>query len=291
MFLIDQLSLQILQLVIQRAEGRVPEIDLSGLGTESLVAVKEFLQGEVYFREFELSGAEDAYQRALEADSSFALAHFQLSKVYGWERDDYLSRYHLERAAHYEDRLPPREAVLVKAALSLEQGTLDGLEPLEQAVRMNPEDAEAWYQLGETYLHIPGATASLQSTEEAFEKAVRLDPRNARYLYHYLEFAWSVHDDSSMASERLALFTEAAPNHPRVSGGRLALDLAFGDPSRRASTMTGLHESDAGAIKEALGLLQHPRYSAWRASLAQQLYMRGDQQYATPHSWDLNPIP
>ena len=70
-----------------RSAGTRPppaDVNLARATTTSLPALKAFMEGEVLYRRGDFDAAVPAYERAVEADSTFALANFRLSTAYGW---------------------------------------------------------------------------------------------------------------------------------------------------------------------------------------------------------------
>jgi serine/threonine-protein kinase len=251
--LVDQLAVEVLQVVLQMGEEDLPKINLANLTSRSPEALQAYLEGEVHFRHFDLAAAREAYTRAVEADSTFALAHYQLSKAYWWpyEQSATLSQQHIRRAVQLADRLPARQAVLVRAFDYLLRQTPDAAEFLRQAVQTYPDDAEAWYLLGEILFHFVSALATAEEIDQAFERAVELDPRNAQYLWHYVELAWKLHGDSALAAQRLEMLERVDPDDRHARAGRLALDLAFGDSVAQTAAMTRLRsEGDWRFVRE-----------------------------------------
>ena len=278
--LVDELAVEVLRIVLQRGEEELPEIDLANLTSRSPEALRAFLEGEVHYRHFDLIAARDAYIRALEADSTLALAHHRLYRIYGWRKtlNSTLAHQHGQRAVQLVDRLPSRQAILVKAIRSMERGTLEWVGSLRNAVRIYPEDAEAWFQLAEGYLHAEAAMATQEEIDQAFQRAVELDPRNGRNLYHHVQFAWKLHADSVRAARLLDMFERVAPDHPLAPAGLLALDLAFGDSAAQVEAMARLRTEDLDVLNEAAQLLYHPRYSAHPAPWRELLERGNDSQ-------------
>lgn len=144
------------------------------------------------FREGDFEAAIPAYERAVEADSTFALAHYRLAHAHGWSAiQGDLTQEAIERAARFADRLPERERVVVLAERALLQGSLDGIEPLEELVRRYPDDVEAWYTLGDTYFHLGEQTLidPLEEGTKAFARATELDPTFAPAYIHQIDTA------------------------------------------------------------------------------------------------------
>ncbi len=279
--LVDRLAVDVLRIILQRGEEELPEIDLASLTTRSPVALQAFLEGEVHLRHFELAAAGGAYARAVAADSNFVLAHYRLSYVYGWLPEAGTSTWrfhHMQKAVRLADRLPRRQALFVRTlgARHLWSGPPTAIELARQAVEAYPDDPQAWYGLGEVYLHDPGVLVTAQEIDRVFERAVERDPRNAESLFHYLSQAWWL-ADSSAADRRLEMFEAIAPGDVTTRVGQLALDLAFGDSSAQEKVIALLPAMDAEAIGEMARLVNHPRYTA-RQALIRELYTRTDQE-------------
>ncbi|HYO45696.1 MAG TPA: adenylate/guanylate cyclase domain-containing protein, partial [Gemmatimonadota bacterium] len=229
--LVDRLSIEIL-----RAIGADPaaagSVSLARATTTSLPALKAFMEGEVLYRRGDFEAAVPAYERAVEADSTFALALFRLSTSYGWAESitSELATGAIERAARYADRLPEREALLVRSELALQRGTLDGFESARLATRRYPDDPEAWYTLGEMIYHYADqANEKREGSDVAFARALQLDPGFAPAWIHRSDLAFSAYDDSARArtfTDSLALL---APQSEFVARARLAWQLLYAD--------------------------------------------------------------
>jgi serine/threonine-protein kinase len=111
--LADSLSLDFL-----RELGRTRPVGtahLVSLGTTSLPALKAFLQGEQFLRRTEWDSALAYFQRAIAADSSFALALRRASLAVGWLRGgfDSLSIAYSLRAGGSTTDLSRRDSLLL----------------------------------------------------------------------------------------------------------------------------------------------------------------------------------
>jgi hypothetical protein len=134
--LVDQLSVESLRVMLGSAESELPRIwSLRGTTTSSLQALKEYLEGEAHYRNARFVDASLAFERAVSADSTFALALYRLASTYGWlENIGSAAPSELfERAMRFADRLPPREALFVRANYALHVGTLEGIGPPPQS--------------------------------------------------------------------------------------------------------------------------------------------------------------
>ena len=155
--LVDELTLELLRGNLLPTDGKYPLPSLSRATTSSLPALKEYLAGEREYRRGQWSEAVRYYQRAVEADSTFASGWFRLAGACGWGGCPIeLREGYYQRALKLADRLPDRDAKRIRAA-----GDVEALEAFTAAY---PDDLEAWIALGESYFHHFGG-ATLRSTE------------------------------------------------------------------------------------------------------------------------------
>lgn len=197
--LVDDLALQL-------AVGAIGEdgARLAGIGartTESLEALKVYLEGESHFRANRFAAAGKAFRQAVEIDSTFALAWFRLAAaaIWSWQWD--LGHEASDRAVHYSQRLPPRERQLLMAWAAHMRGSADESERLYRAiVQRHPDDVEGWYGLGAVlYHHNILRGRFLSEAREPFLRALRYEPQHyrARALLMWTEAAegrWLVAD-------------------------------------------------------------------------------------------------
>jgi tetratricopeptide (TPR) repeat protein len=258
--LVDHLSIEILRAILRGEETELPRVNLARVTTASLPALKDYMKGEILFRSGNFEEAIPAYQRAVEADSTFALALYRLALAYGWTEGAQapLGDEHMGRAARFADRLPERDALLVRCGLAFYQGTLEGIGLLQQAVRKYPDDVEAWYLLGDTYFHFgEQALVEQEESDRAFSRAIALDPSLAPAYIHLVDNAFS-RADSARAAELIETYARLAGGTEFDRRGRLAFQLAFADSAGRAAGRAVLD-----TIQTAPGVasyLYHPRF-------------------------------
>jgi DNA-binding SARP family transcriptional activator/TolB-like protein len=234
--LVDRLTLEILRLILRGDASRLPRIDLARVSTGSLPALKSYLEGEVLFRRSQFQGAAQAYGRAVQADSSFALAWYRLGLTRQWSWTD-LSGTNPDplstEVRRFVDRLPSHEAALFRATQLSEQDVRAARELLEREVRLHPDDAETWHELGEFYHHFgKHALAPSDAADRAFARAIELDSTFTLPYMHRIDHAISTRDTAA-AARQLRAFSRLAPqSHFAVLYG-LVTGLAFGGPAAR----------------------------------------------------------
>ncbi len=274
--LVDRLAVQSLGVVLGQEASELPQLDLAGVTTASIPALTAWVEAEALFRRGDYEAAVAAYERAVAADSTFALAFYGLGNAYGFsggEGSDRSDRYveALEQAMRFVDRLPAREAALVRAVHAWQQWALQEAEELLQRLLRNyPDYAEGWFILGEVYWHDgPNFPVSLEDAQRCFTRAVELNPEFAPYRVHLIDMAFVDNPDSAEAArlieEYKRLSSASALHTRRVEFG---FDLAFGDQEQRERALASLDTVDLEILSYLPNgpPLNHPRFwPQWEA--------------------------
>ena len=282
--LVDRLGMQTVGLVLEKNAGEIPALDLAGVTTRSLIALKAYLEGEGHYRRSEFREASEAWERAVRADTVFALAYLGLADAYAWSTDYNFTgtekfRESLERARRMADRLPARERARVQIRWAREVGASEVVPAIREIVRNYPDAADAWYQLGEVYYHDAVAMGKPHQAEEAFRRAAELQPTMAPYRAHLLDLAFLWHPDSALIAREVEAYTRVAPGDARARAGRIALALAFGDTAAAARAGAGLAALDPNSATQVYLYLAHPRFAEVREAVFSAIAPRLDRYY------------
>jgi tetratricopeptide (TPR) repeat protein len=278
--LIDRFTVEIARVAPTPEEAVVSAVELARLTTASVDALKAYLEGEAYYRRSDFVAAIEAYQRAVDIDSTFAMAHYRLSKSYGWERGNGTAGGHHEVALRLSSRLPERERTLVEANVAFLDGRVhDVIRTLEDAVRRHPDDVEAWFLLGDTYYHLgdQALVDRLSESERAFGRALALDPSLGPTHIHLIANAFEL-GDSAIVRQRLDDYRRYSGASPTMRANELAFDLAFGDPPTRESALAALDTisfQDRNAFATVPASLLHPTMLELRAEVIQRRLAAG----------------
>ena len=209
---VDRLSLALLR-DVWRSKEPLPNLRLASLTTDSIAALREYLRGEGYYRKLQWDSAQGAYTRAIEIDSTFALAHLRRAQVFGWTGGygNRESQTALAAAGRFAGRLPPRDRRLLAGYQLFDTGKPASVDSLRSYVAAHPEDVEGWFLLGEAsfHTHIYRPTAP-DSTYAAFDSVIRRDSTLYPALIHPFEVAL-VTRDSARFSRYYAGIAETAP--------------------------------------------------------------------------------
>jgi serine/threonine protein kinase/tetratricopeptide (TPR) repeat protein len=249
--LVDQLAARLATERVADIGGRVTRI--AALTTSSLPAIKSYLEGERAFRAGQYGDAAIAYQAAVSEDSTFAMAFYRLSMVQerlAWAE---ASQQSAEAAYRHSQRLAARHRQFFEAVLALRRGESSKAEEMFRGiVSTYPDDAEAWYQLGELMFHgNPLRGGSMTAGREPLTNALFYDPGDLGALYHLARIA--VADGDSIALDTLtARFVELSPTGERSPELRALEAYAMGDMTTAQRVVDELRSSADTYIPIAL---------------------------------------
>ena len=211
--LVDRLSIALLR-DVWRSREPIPSLQISSLTTDSLDALRAYLQGEQYYRRLVWDSALAAYTRATDVDSTFALAHLRRALVYGWT-GGYGSSASVKAAAagfRFADRLPPRDRRLLNGYRAFERGTPAAIDSLRAFVAEYPGDLEGWYLLGESLFHIQEfAPQPPDSAIAAFDHVLEGDSTLLPATIHQLDLALLYRDRARFDRTRRVFEAFASP--------------------------------------------------------------------------------
>jgi DNA-binding SARP family transcriptional activator/TolB-like protein len=232
----------------------------AALSTSSLPALKNFLEGEEALRSSRYAAAVEFYQKAVELDSTFALAWYRISTTADWQSQSALVSQAIHKAKSFEARLPSEDRLLLDARTASLAGNDDEVERVYNTIlSAHPEDAEAWTQLAETIFHNGRWRGRpIDESRNAFAHVAALRPADGSSRLHLARLA-ALRDDSAALD---TLLPQAALG-VTDAGEKLELStlvaLASDDMHRRARFLDSLASlRDVGVQAEAVQL------AAWR---------------------------
>jgi tetratricopeptide (TPR) repeat protein len=159
--------------------------------TDSLAALKDYLQGERALRSGQYLQAAESFERAVAVDSSFALGWYRLSVAYEWLTRDNLVAVAAERAFEHSGRLSERDRRLLEGSVASRLGDHVSAERHYRAiVGSYPDDVETWFQLGEVLFHYsPPEGQSIARSREAFQRVLSYEPDHVSSIIHLARIA------------------------------------------------------------------------------------------------------
>jgi tRNA A-37 threonylcarbamoyl transferase component Bud32/tetratricopeptide (TPR) repeat protein len=212
-WLVDRLAARLLAEV--SGEGAQRTASLTGT---SLAALRAYLDGQVKLRHGQAQAAGADFARALEADSTFALAGIGLHQASSWYDDQPARERGLRLAWSARDRLGPRDQALLRAVAGPDfprrSSSAAVLLAREQYTSLAPDRPDAWYLLGDHLFHY-GQVHDIQNHHrrslDAFRRASELDSTYVVPFLHGLDLAVMLGDTAVQRRfERLRLATDTS---------------------------------------------------------------------------------
>ncbi len=185
----DQLALQLLDLSGAPGEEWT---DLASVTSPSIEAYRAYLSGLDRLNRWELAAAQRNFERAVEVDTTFGLAYYKLALTRGWlvGTTDSTGQYAIDRAVLYSQQLPAHDRAVISAYRFFILGQNAASRNIyQQLLARNPQDADAWYGLGDAWFHDDGNRVDQRWTESlrAFRRTLTLAP-DYTLAYDHIQF-------------------------------------------------------------------------------------------------------
>ncbi len=257
--LVDSFSVVLLR-DVWRSKLPVPRLDVSAITTGNPAAIRAYLQGERFYRASQWDSAVAAFERAVSADSAFALAHYKTARALLWTSGTNAeqARRAANLAYQYGDRLPTRERTLVLAQqLRLTGRQEEASDTLAAYLNRYPDDPEAWFVVVDADFHrreeadpLGAALMAPDDRLRPFDRVLQLDPSYTPALIHPLEISLESGDPAliyrylsavrvaapadTMAQRSYQAVADALQTPEDIEALKTALTLVLGvDPSTR----------------------------------------------------------
>lgn len=181
--LVDDLAARLVAGIGDPSADRL--VAIAAITTASLSAFRAYLEGEEHMRAGRFERAAEAYERAIDGDSTYSLAHYRLALAREWAPlpgTDASAR----EAVRHAGRLSPRDRALLEAYEAWKEGDAIEAERRYRAILARyPDDVEAWHQLGEILFHFaPVLGVPVQDSENAWRQVLFYEPDNRFALLH-----------------------------------------------------------------------------------------------------------
>ncbi|MEE8576475.1 MAG: tetratricopeptide repeat protein, partial [candidate division Zixibacteria bacterium] len=203
--LVDSLTVEVKK-DLSLPAGALGEMDrpVEEVTTGSPEAYRYYINGLEFQYKHRMAEASECYLKAIEVDSTFAMALCRL----GWVSGGKERRDRLEAAMRYRDKVTERERLHIISRYHLGYLKLDlAREALEKIVNKYPDDKEAWYDLGAVLAEV----GQIDSGITHLEHVIELDPfweeafNRLAYLYdrqgQYEDAIWAINQNIRMAPD------------------------------------------------------------------------------------------
>ena len=257
--LVDGLSIELMR-SIWRSQEPIPAMHVGAIITTSPDAMREYLAGERFYRRSQWDSAAAHFTTAVDADSTFALAHYRLATAYGWigDQSGAAAMRAGDMAVRFADRLPDREQTLVRAYHTFQRGDPAAIDTMRRYVQTYPEDADGWYLLGEAQFHARYALGLAPETlTEPFQRVLQIDSTLTPAAIHPIELAL-MYRDTAMFARFIGPF-HAAGGSEELRDIGLAGRIVWGGVDRDSGFAALAANAAGGRFHAALvGALRHP---------------------------------
>ncbi|MBW3553059.1 MAG: tetratricopeptide repeat protein [Gemmatimonadetes bacterium] len=248
--LVDDLARQLLAALPPTDAGRLTRLGLQG--TDSFPALKAYLQGEGLLRRGRYDAAVAAYERAVAADTGFALAYYRLAVARQQDPTPEGREDAHTRALAHADRLRPRDRLLLRAFAAFQEHRASEAETLyREVLSVHPDEVEAWFFLGQvlTYYQL-WRGRPVPEARVAFERALALDPAHLGAL-NSLSWIAAIEERFDEGAALVARMLELQPDGPFAPLARVRLAFWRGDAAARDRAMAELPLMDSYAVNWA----------------------------------------
>lgn len=245
MGLVDQLVRMLLAARIDESGSQLTS--LAAMTTDSLEALKAYLDGERELRAGRFGDGVEAFQRAVTIDPRFALAHYRLGITASWIPDYGLLERALNDMLRHSARLSPPDRVLVLAFHALKTSQPDKARSLLRPyLRAHPDDVEGLYIYGEVlFSHNKVRGRSITEAREPFERVVQLDPHLLNVVAERLMYIAAVEGDFAVID---SLLTRIDPSSNQVLYWGAVRAFAIGTSEEQEQVVNELEKAGDGPL-------------------------------------------
>lgn len=189
--LVNEVAVKLLSAVAGEGSERLPK-----LTSTSLPALRAYLDGKAKYRRGEAQQAVRDFNRALDYDSSFALAALAMRMASAWYGDNVAAERGLRLANRGKNLLSQRDRALLEAVGGVRypavSSTVEEFQAKQRYLNIAPDRADAWELFGDEIFHF-GTVLGYQSPSKdalaAFKRSLDLDSTNAVAFSHILFLA------------------------------------------------------------------------------------------------------
>jgi len=255
---VDRLSLALVR-DVWRSKEPIPNLRLASLTTDSIQALRSYLEGERFYRRLAWDSALKAYTRAVDIDSTFALAHLRRAQTLGWT-GGYRSKESHEAVAagvRFGRRLAERDRRLLLGYRLFDEGKPAAIDTLRAFIASYPDDVEGWYLLGESLYHIQAYRPTPpDSVAAVFDSVLRRDSTLFPALIHPMELGLLYRDRGRF--DRYFPRFERATSAPQVNAMRTAAEAVWGHAPSDSALAGALRSGPVWIIQAAFSFYDDP---------------------------------
>jgi tetratricopeptide (TPR) repeat protein/TolB-like protein len=213
--LVDKLTVEVKRdLSLPGGAHKEPDPRVADVTTGSAEAYRHYVEGMEYFNKTYDIEAQESFRKAVESDSTFAMAYYRLwlNTPFG---DD--SRELMAKMARYSKKASRKERAYIEFARAIEERRVsDGIKQLRKIVEAYPDDKEGFYMLGAF------VEDDVETRDEAIRSYTRAIEIDSLYGLAYHSLAYVYHDGGDFEKSIWAInkYISSAPGEAEPYGAR-----------------------------------------------------------------------
>ncbi|MGD8414877.1 MAG: protein kinase, partial [Candidatus Latescibacterota bacterium] len=214
---------------VQSSQG---DTDVASVTTHSVEAYRTYLIGVEKENKYFMDEARNCFRKAVELDSTFAMAHMRLAndRVAGTYAE---KKRALTQAVRYADHASKKEALYIHSAAAAFSGDATrAIAGYEKITELYPNDKEAYIMLGRLYRD---ANQHMDKARIAFEKVIEIDPLD-KNGYNNLAYLYNFTGDYEKSIWAINQYINLAPGEPNPYDSRADLYAYNGDLEAAAAS-------------------------------------------------------
>jgi tetratricopeptide (TPR) repeat protein/predicted Ser/Thr protein kinase len=218
---VDKLSPQIAKALSLPDQAKKDlEKPVAQVTTHSQEAYRYYLEGLDYNNKNYFFESMNSLSKALEIDSTFAMAYYWLAYMRYMSNDIKVAKELITKATKYTDKITQKEKLYIKSMEVYISGNYpQAIKELQKIVEQYPEEKDAFFQLGEIYY---GNLKKLDETILYLNKAIEIDPLY-KVAYNTLAYAYNEIGDFDKSIWAINKYIELAPDEPNPYDSRAEL--------------------------------------------------------------------
>ena len=206
--LVDKLTVEIkkgFSLPVSAQQEKEPSV--ANVTTHSQEAYRYYLEGMDYDNKYYFTEAEKSYEKALEFDSTFAMAYCRLAQLKEGEERKRLTA----KAVKYSDKASQKERYYIKGWEAYVSGNYrEDIKELQKVIERYPDEKEAFYLLGVIYAYY---LHELEEGVHYLNQAIQIDPLY-KLAYNMLSYAYNEMGDFEKSLWAINKYIELALDEP-----------------------------------------------------------------------------